>query len=319
MSAQRDPIEMVALCDAADLVASFAPHFAAQAPWIRLVKPEAVSNPETITFALGYRPNPERFKAYPNLKLVCSIAAGVEALLRQPFMPEQTLISRLCDEEQAAMMAGFAVFNVVWHHRGMGRYRRQQEARVWDAFNKAPPSRMSVGILGYGLMGKAVAKSLIDLGYPVSALVRSKPETTPDGLRLHVGTEGLAAIAAESDILINVLPLTAETEGLLAAPLFEAVKPGAFLINLGRGQHLVETDLVAALEKGQLSGAALDVFAEEPLPAESPLWDRPEVLITPHVASECDDAKVVSHAVAEIERFQAGQPLLGHVDRTRGY
>ncbi len=319
MADRKQMIEMVALCDAHDLVETFGAHFAEQAPWIKLRHPQQIEAPDEVHFALGYRPDPERLKLFPNLKLVCSIAAGVEALLRQPHMPEATIISRLCDDEQAAMMAGFAVWNVIWHQRGMARYLRQRQDRVWDSFNKAPPSRMRVGVLGFGLMGKAVTSALRGLGYPVSALVRTPPAETPPGVRLHAGPEGLARIAAESDILINVLPLTAETEGLLAAPFFAQMKPGAYLVNLGRGQHLDENDLIAALDKGQLSGASLDVFEREPLPDTSPLWDRPEVLITPHVASECDDAKVVSFAIAEIQRFQTGEPLVGHVDRSKGY
>lgn len=319
MSEAREPIEMVALCDAHDLAEMFRPHFDEQAPWIKLRRPREVEAPEKVAYALGYRPDPERLKDYPNLRLICSVAAGVEALLRQPHMPDATIISRLCDEEQAAMMAGFAVWHVIWHQRGMARYLQQRRDRVWDSFNKAPPSRMRVGVLGFGLMGKAVAKVLQGLGYPVSALVRSTPDETPKGIRLRAGSEGLAQIATESDILINVLPLTAETEGLLAAPFFGQMKKGAYLINLGRGQHLNEGDLIAALDQGQLSGASLDVFEREPLPQNSPLWDHPEVLITPHVASECDDAKVVSFAIAEIERFQAGQPLVGRVDRNKGY
>lgn len=319
MAEHPKPIEMVALCDAHDLAEIFGPQFAEQAPWIRLRRPQEVEAPEKVAFGLGYRPNAERLKHYPNLKLICSIAAGVETLLDQPHMAEGTIISRLCDDEQAAMMAGFAAWHVVWHHRGMARYLQQRQDRVWDSFNKAPPSRMAVGVLGYGLMGKAVAKALQGLGYPVSALVRNRPAETPAGIEILAGAEGLAELAAKSDVVINVLPLTGETEGLLAAPFFAQMKRGAYLVNLGRGQHLNENDLLEALNAGQLSGAALDVFEREPLPVSSPLWDHPEVLITPHVASECDDAKVVSFAIAEIRRFQAGEALVGRVDRAKGY
>lgn len=314
-----EPVELVSLCDAHDLVKIFAPHFAEQAPWITLLRPDEVEDPARIRFGLGYRPKPERFERFPNLKLICSIAAGVDALVQQPKLPEGTLISRLCDEEQAAMMAGFACWHVIWHHRGMARYLEQQKAKAWEDFNKSPPSRLQVGVLGFGLMGRAVAKALAGLGYPTSALVRTRPDDEPEGVRLHSGPEGLAQIAAASDVLINVLPLTPETHGLLSAPLFAQMKPGAYLINLGRGQHLVEADLIAALDAGELSGAALDVFEREPLPPSNPLWSRPDVLVTPHIASECDDAKVVSFTIAEIERFRAGQPLVGLVDRSRGY
>ncbi len=318
-SSRQAPFEMVALCDAHDLARIFGRHVREQAPWVTLLRPDEVAAPERIDFALGYRPKGATVKRFPNLKLICSVAAGVEAFLEIPDLPPGIAVSRLCDEEQAAMMAGFACWQVVWRHRGMGRYLEQRQAGLWKQFNKSPPSRCKVGVLGFGLMGRAIAEALAGLGYPVSALVRNRPETPPERVRLHSGADGLAEIAASSDILINVLPLTAETRGLLSAPLFAAMKPGAYLINLGRGPHLVEADLIAALDSGQLSGAALDVFEVEPLPAASPLWGRPEVLITPHVASECDDAKVVSFALAEIERFRSGEPLVGLVDRAKGY
>jgi len=315
------PVDLLALCDTYDLTQLFGRHVESEAPWLRFRRPDEVEDPETIEFALGWLPRPERLRQFPNLKLICSIGAGADGLLSLPTLKDTTLITRLRVEEQAAMMAGFAVWHVIWHQRGMGQYLRQQQDALWKAFNKEPPSRTRVGILGYGHMGKKIAKSLDLLGFPLSILVRNargaraeEPEAA-----LYSGKHGLAALAAESDVLINVLPLTAETKGLLSAAFFAAMKPGAYLINLGRGQHLNEADLVAALDSGQLSGTALDVFATEPLPADSPLWRHPKILVTPHVASEADDAKVVRFAAAEIRRYIDGEPLVGLIDRSQGY
>lgn len=321
MTPSSAPVDMLALCDKYDLVDLFGRYVPTEAPWLRFRRFDEVEDPASIRFALGWMPRADRLRQFPNLQLVCSIGAGADGLLSLPTLTERTLISRLRDEEQAAMMAGFAVWHVIWQQRGMARYLRQQGDVVWDPFNREPPSRTRIGILGYGHMGKVIAKALKPLGFPLSALVRkaTSDEDGVLGVDLYSGAKGLAAIAAENDILINVLPLTEETRGLLDASFFAAMKPGAYLINLGRGAQLVETDLLAALESGQVSGAGLDVFQTEPLPADSPLWRHPKVLVTPHVASEADNAKIVRFAAAEIRRFLDGEPLQGLVDRSQGY
>ncbi|GAB5469180.1 MAG: glyoxylate/hydroxypyruvate reductase A [Rhodospirillales bacterium] len=321
MASPEDPLEVVVLCERNDLIALFGPHVAAEAPWIALRRPEEVNDPKAMRFALGWLPSPERLRQFPNLELICTIGAGADGLLRIPGLSETVKISRLVDDEQALMMAGFAAWQVVWHHRGMARYLRQQREVVWDEFNKQPPSRMRIGILGYGRMGKAVAKTLGSMGYPLSALVRKAGATHDEdlGVTLHAGAGGLRRIAAECDMLINVLPLTAETEGLLCADFFAIAKRGAYIVNLGRGPQLVEADLIAALDSGQLGGAALDVFDREPLPPESPLWRHPKVLVTPHVASEAADNRVLRFAASEFERYLKGQPLRGLIDRSQGY
>ncbi|MEO1190627.1 MAG: glyoxylate/hydroxypyruvate reductase A [Pseudomonadota bacterium] len=311
--------ELLALCDAYDLVDLFGAHVEAEAPWLTLIRPAEVSNPAKIRFALGWLPKPERLTDYPNLELICTIGAGADGLLRLPTLGPKVKVCRLRDEEQAKMMAGFAAWQVVWYQRGMAGYLRQQQEQRWNAFNKEPAERFSVGLLGYGHMGQAIATTLTSMGYRLSAAVRNAKQEAPAGLTLEAGAEGLARVAAKSDLLINVLPLTEATRGLLNADFFAMMKPGAILVNLGRGAHVVEADLVAALDSGQVGGASLDVFAEEPLPTDSPLWSHPKILVTPHVASEAADAHVLRFAAEEIQRYEKGEPLRGLIDRSQGY
>lgn len=283
----------VALCERLDLMRLFGTHFEAESG-LDLRPPERIEDPAEIDFALAWRPGAEAFAPYPNLRAVFSIAAGTDGITASRSLPRDIPLIRLRDPDQALQMAGFAVFQVLWHHRGMADLIAAQARHDWARrAGGASPSRRRIGILGLGHMGRQIARSLSALGYPVTSLTRRPPVSEP-GVT-HLTQDRRADFLAVTDILINVLPMTAETRGLLDRALFDALPRGAALIHMGRGGQLVEEDLIAALDAGQISGASLDVFATEPLPHGHPFWDHPKVLVTPHVAGEAEAGAVVEN------------------------
>lgn len=316
-------VEGVYLGDRFDLGEAYAPFFAPHADRVRLRRPEEIDDPEAIRFALTWYPAPDAFAPYPNLKLASSIAAGVDSIVSCPSLPQDAHVTRIQDDNQADLMAGFAAWHVIWHHRNMGFYLERQAKRIWEHqnFETAPsPRNYTVGLLGYGLMGKAVAEAVAAMGFPVVAAVRSAPTEQPAGnIRFETGEGSIHRVAAASQALINVLPLTPETRGILNRDLFSAMPRGAKLIQIGRGEHLVDADLDAALDSGRIGGASLDVFHVEPLPADHPWWHDPRILITPHQASDSSRhlmAEQVTQAACDVA---AGRVPRHAVDRARGY
>jgi glyoxylate/hydroxypyruvate reductase A len=315
----RPAIDVVCLCDVIDLKAHFQDVFRQQAPWLRLLRPDEVADPRQIRYALGWKPTAGQAARFRALRLVSSVGAGADALLECQGLARDVVISRIMDPEQAAMMSAFALWHVIGLHREMHRYPAQQQAHRWRQRSKAPPSRFPVGVLGYGHMGQHLADCLHRLGYPVHAATRRTPEQVPAWLQLASGEHACLVVAARCRVLVNLLPLTAATRGILDAQLFRVMPRDAWLVHLGRGGHLVAADLLAALDAGDIAGAALDVFPVEPLPKDDALWDHPGVRITPHVASEVDDRRVADWLAEQIDRLESGRPALGIVDRDRGY
>ena len=320
VKAEADVIEGVYLCSALDLPDLFGAAVEA-APGLKLYRPEDVPDPSRIRFALVWRPAPDAFEAYPNIALVQVIAAGVDGVLRNPSLPERAAVTRVHDEEQAAIMAGFAAWHVVWHHRRMGNYLAAQEAGTWDRTTiktLRPPSQVTVGVLGYGLMGQAIATTVASMGFAVHAATRTGGDSG-DGITRVAGPDAVQQVAARSDILINVLPLTDATRDILNADLFARMPEGAVLIQLGRGQHLVEDDLLAALDSGRIGGSSLDVFHTEPLPGDHPFWTHPKVIVTPHEASVTSPKAVSDTLVRSVQEIERGQRPTAAVDKTTGY
>lgn len=320
MNVAVTPIEGVYLCEDLDLSGIFGDAMA-QIPDIRLLDPSDVSKPENIRFALAWRPAPDAFETYPNLKLVQTIAAGVDPVLRTPSLPDDAVVTRVHDPEQAAMMAGFAAWHVVWHHRNMGAYLDAAQRADWTRVlikTLRAPSQVTVGILGYGYMGKAIANAVRAMGFPVVVASRSDGPSE-DGITRLSGVDAIHDVAARSDILVNVLPLTESTRHILDADLFARMPEGAALIQLGRGAHLVEDALLDALDSGHLSGASLDVFEQEPLPADHPFWAHPRIVVTPHEASVTSPAAVARTLVQSVREMQAGRRPENAIDKTSGY
>ncbi len=315
-------IEGVYLSRTLDLPHHFAKAFAPYASRVRLRLPNDIDDPSCVTFALAWAPQADAFRPYPNIRLVSSIAAGVDSLLACPSLPPEAIVTRVRDDNQAHLMAGFAAWHVIWHHRNMGTILDDVRAGLWKwrghPLDRAP-AKCPVGVLGFGLMGRAVARALIALGFPVIAANRSVQSAEEPGVTVLSGADAVGRVAERAQFLVNVLPLTSETTGVLNARLFARMPEGAVLIHLGRGSHLVEADLDAALDRGQLSAASLDVFPHEPLPRGHRWWSDPRILITPHLASDTSPEFVAAQVVETAEAVRAGHMPFNAVSRDTGY
>ena len=310
------PILTVALSETFDLVANMAE---ASDPRVTLVRPDEVEDPGAVTCALAWRPADDAFDAFPNIKMVASIAAGVDSIMNCPSLPSGAVVTRVRDEEQARMMAGFAVWHVVNHHRRMGEYLDNQATGSWSRkFRADMSSQVPIGLLGFGLMGQHVAKALVALGYPVLAASRSGGASM-DGVEIVSGPDAVSRVAGRARMLINLLPLTEQTQDVLNAELFATMPEGAVLIQLGRGEHMVEDDLLAALDSGHLAAASLDVFRQEPLPRDHVFWSHPRVVVTPHKASDTTRHEVLRQLADNYTALVSGQTPPGAVDRDAGY
>ncbi len=315
-----DKIEGVYLCDDLDMPDLFDAAMA-QHPALRLYPASDVPDPENIRFAVVWQPSEQAFAPFPNIELVQVVAAGVDGVLTNPNLPPKACVTRVLDAEQASIMAGFAAWHVVWHHRQMRNYLAAQAQAHWDRTTiktMRPPSQVTVGLLGYGRLGQRIATTVAGMGFPVVAASRS-PGEAGDNITRIAGPDAIKTVAAQADILINVLPLTPETHGILNAHLFAHMPEGACLIQLGRGAHMVEDDLLAALNSGHLGGASLDVFQTEPLPPEHAFWHHPNIVITPHEASVCSPHAVAQTLALSIKELTLGVPLSAAVDRSSGY
>ncbi len=257
-----------------------------------------------VDVVLGWQMPPGLPARLPRVRWVCSVAAGVEKLLAPELAP-QVRVARIVDREQAAGIAQFVVAMALRHARSLERYEAQQRARDWTR-RPLPIARHAVGVLGTGAMGGEIAAWLERCGLVVRGWSRRSPESFDE-------------ILAQSEIVVCALPLTAETEGLLDARAFALMPRGAYVINVARGQHIVEADLIAAVRSGHLSGAALDVQRREPLPADDPLWSVPGITITPHIAAQPSTETVADQFVASVRALARGEPMLHEVDRARGY
>ncbi|WP_157017901.1 NAD(P)-dependent oxidoreductase [Mesorhizobium xinjiangense] len=316
-------IEGVYLSTVFDLEDMFARYFEPYAGEVRLRRPEAVDDPASVRFALAWHPATDAFAAYPSLCLAHSIAAGVDSIVQCPSLPDQAHVARVRDDSQGDLMAGFAAWHVIWHHRNMRHHIIHQARHEWarqDVAGFPSPRDCPVGILGFGLMGRAIARAVTAMGFPVVAAVRGAPASLPPaGVEFECGEGAIERVASRASMLINVLPLTAQTRGILNAKLFSAMPKGAVLIQLGRGEHMVEADFLAALDEGQISAASLDVFASEPLPPGHPFWDDERILVTPHQASDSSPRLMARQVVEAVREIAAGRRPVTAVDRLNGY
>lgn len=264
----------------------------------------------------AYQLPPGVAERFPNLRFIAGAGAGVDELLANA-LPRTIALTRCTDPAQAIRMAQYVALAVLRWHRELPRLEDQQRERAWMRRTLEPESSWPVGLMGFGVLGRAVAAALRALGYPVRTWTRT-PHPTPD-VSAYVGASGLGPFLADTRVLVCLLPLTADTRGLLAAPLFARLPRGAYVINVARGALLDETDLVAALDAGHLAGAALDVYAREPLPPASPLWTHGRILATPHIAAIADPETAARHLLDNLARARRGEPLFDVVDRERGY
>ncbi|AHY43545.1 2-hydroxyacid dehydrogenase [Stutzerimonas decontaminans] len=283
------------------------------AHWHLTVTP---ADAELITAAVVANPRPGSLRGLPNLRLIQSLWAGVDRLLSDPSLPDVPL-ARMVDPAMSAAMAETALWATLSLHRHFYAYARQQHARDWQQLPQRRADEIQVTLLGTGQMGRVCATRLLALGYRVTGW--NLHGGTVEGLSLEHGEDALWPLLARSDIVINLLPLTAQTSDLLDQRFFAALRPGAGLINLARGGHLVEADLLQALACGQVGHAVLDVFRSEPLPSEHPFWSHPQVTVLPHVAAATDMRSAARIAARNLLALRDGHPLSDLVERSRGY
>ncbi|WP_417584179.1 2-hydroxyacid dehydrogenase [Nitrincola sp.] len=276
-------------------------------------------DPEKISFALLWQPDPDFFERYPNVHLVASIAAGVDNILACPSRPADLLVCRNRDPEQAAIMSTFAIWHLIGHQRNFMTYLEQQRRHQWLRQPMRAPSEVNVGVLGLGFMGERIARDCYALGFNVAGWRKQEKSTACSGVQVFHGEKQLQGFLQRTEVLICVLPLTHETQGILNAWLFQQLLPNAYLIHIGRGAHLNTEDLFNALEQGTLTGASIDVFTDEPLPANSPFWDHPNIIVTPHDASDVRPATAVNNLVDELRCYLQQQPLKNIVQPAIGY
>lgn len=276
-----------------------------------------IGDPDSIEAALAWQPPPGALARLPQLRLVHALGAGVEELLADPGLGASLPVVRLVDPSMTRAMGEYVQLQVLRLHRQDLAYRAQQQARQWRELPQPVAEERRVGILGLGVLGSEAALRLKVLGFDVAGW--SRTERKQKGIPCFFGQDGLAVLVARSDILVCLLPLTTETENILDARLFAALPRGAALVNCGRGAHLVEADLVAALDGGQLSAAILDVFRTEPLPPDHPFWTHPRIVVTPHAAAATLARTAAPIVAAALRRFADGKPPANLVDRARGY
>jgi glyoxylate/hydroxypyruvate reductase A len=269
-------------------------------------------------YAVVWKPPAELFSRQPALRAVINYGAGVDAILGMNVVPESLPILRLEDAGMAQQMAEYALYGVLHHHRQMGRYAAQQRVGRWQPHeDRANRRRPTVGVMGLGELGGVVARKIAAFGYAVRGWSR-RPRAI-EGIETFAGEAALETFLAGTDVLVLLLPLTPATRGLIDARRLGQLPRGSYLVNAGRGELVVEADLLAALESGQLAGALLDVFAAEPLPASNPLWAHPQVLVTPHIAATTPIREACAQIVGKLRALDAGEPVSGIVDRTLGY
>jgi glyoxylate/hydroxypyruvate reductase A len=283
--------------------------------------PGARFDPAEVHYAAVWKPVPGELAAFPNLKVIFNLGAGVDALMADTTLPAVPLV-RVSVADLTDRMAEYVVLHVLMHHRQEFYLRDSQRARRWAPKYQWPASAISVGIMGLGVLGANAADVLRRLGFRVAGWSRSKRQI--GGLDCFAGSEQRDAFLRRTDILVCLLPLTPDTRHILNRGLFARLNRSSplgapVLINAGRGGLQNEADIIACLDDGTLGAASLDVYAQEPLPADSPFWTHPKVVLTPHNAADTDPDEISKYVARQIERFEAGSALENVVDRKRGY
>ena len=309
------------------LVGSFAPD--EQRQWLdalrqampheRILPLDEITTPDEVEVAIVANPDPTVVRRFGKLAWMQSLWAGVEKLVAEPAFAAIPVV-RMVDPELARTMAEAVLAWTLYLHREMPAYLAQQRARQWRQLPYVPPAERRVGILGLGALGKAAARALRGAGFPVQGWSRSpgQPDDLP-GVETRSGSDGLEAVVRGSDILVCLLPLTQQTRHLVDAALLHLLPPHASLMNFGRGALVRTPDLLAALDAGRLGHAVLDVFEQEPLPPDSPLWLHPRVTVLPHVSADTNPLSASRIVARNIGLWRQTGQIPPAVDRSRGY
>jgi glyoxylate/hydroxypyruvate reductase A len=278
---------------------------------------DSLGDKADIEVALAWKPAAGLLASFPNLKLIVSLGMGVDHLLSDDKLPADVPITRIMDDGLVGQMSEYALYWALRHHRDIDKYAASQRARQWKVEDFVDTIHRRIGILGLGTIGQDTARKFAALGFPTAGWSRTA-KNLPGIKTLH-GADGFMRLLAESDILVNVLPLTRDTRGLLDAKAFAELPKGAYFINMARGGHVVDDALLAALNSNHLSGAVLDVFNQEPLPAEHPYWTHAKVHVTPHIAGATNPRTASPGVIENIKRLHSGGELIHRIDPKTGY
>ena len=294
------------------------------APWIAALNqhlPQAQvdvwhSGAARADYAIVWAAPQQFFDEQTALQAVFNMGAGVDALLQRQMRADLPIV-RLNDAGMGVQMAEYVCHALIRHTRDFALFEAQAQQGLWQEPPVLDRADFPVGILGLGVLGEQVARAVQHFGFPVLGWSRTAQQL--DGVRCFHSQAQLAAFLAGTRVLVNLLPLTPQTENLLNRDTLSQLQPGAYLINIARGRHVVDEDLLSLLDNGQIAGATLDVFRTEPLPAEHAFWRHPRVTVTPHIAGRTVLQDTVQQIVAKIQALQKGEPIEGLVDRARGY
>ena len=267
--------------------------------------------------AVVWHPSPALFERERKLRMVFNLGAGVDGLLAVPTLPADLPVVRLEDAGMTVQMAEYALHALWRAARQFDTYQQAQRQQEWRMLPVTRRHEWPVGILGMGKIGTRIAQAIAQFEYPVAGWARSPRQL--DNVECFAGPDALPAFLARTRVLINTLPLTPDTRDILNRDTFARLLPGAHIINVGRGEHLVEEDLLEALANGTLAGATLDVFRQEPLPAGHPFWLHPAITITPHSSARTMRSESVAQIAGKIRQLERGEPITGQVNRQRGY
>ena len=272
---------------------------------------------DEIRYALVWRQPPGSLARLPNLRAILVLGAGVDSVLSDPALPIDVPIARLVDAGLPGPMAEYALYAVLHFQRRMADYFAQQRSAIWRPRAEFLARQWPVGVMGLGVIGAAVAQRIAAQGYPVAGWSRGGKSV--EGIEVFFGSAGFEPFLARTRVLVNVLPLTSETRGILGTGTFAVMPRGSYIVSIGRGGHVVDADLIASLDSGQLAGAMLDVFEQEPLPTAHPFWRHPKIIVTPHVAAPTLASESEAQVVENIGRLERGEAPAGLVDLSRGY
>lgn len=294
------------------------------APWVEGVRaalPEAEveewrPGAPPADHAVVWAPPQQLFDEQPGLRGIFNIGAGVDALVKLR-LPPSAVVVRLDDAGMSVQMAEFVCHAVIRHFRELDAYERDAAAGKWGFRKPRLRSGFPVGVMGLGVLGQRVARAVAAFEFPVRGWSRGAKEVP--GVQCFAGAAQFDAFLAGTRVLVNLLPLTPDTEGILDRDTLSRLQPGGYVINVARGAHLVDADLLALLDSGHLAGAALDVFRTEPLPAAHPFWRHPKVTVTPHTSARTLRDESIAQIAGKIRALAAGKPIAGVVDRDRGY
>ncbi|MDZ7681791.1 MAG: glyoxylate/hydroxypyruvate reductase A [Fodinibius sp.] len=276
-----------------------------------------VADKQNVQFAVSWNQPKHVLDSYPNMKAISSLGAGVDHLLDDEALPESVTICRVVAPSLVQQMKEYVLGAVINIQRNFTQYIRQKDTGRWEARNHPLAQDVNIGILGLGELGRPVAQQLAHVGYNVSGWAQSAKNI--DAITTYAGTDQLSNFLNNTQIVICLLPLTSKTRDILALDLFKELRSPSWVINVARGEHLVDEDLIYALDSGIIEGAWLDVFDEEPLPDKHAFWNREKVIVTPHIASITKPSEVAGQIVENYKRALSGMDLNYSVDRSKGY